>query len=256
MCLSECYNARTDPFPADPFPADPFPVRTDPFPVLILSVIMGARRFRRLHVGFFSMNSENMVSVSLDREQIKKLKMEAVRGRSYWDRVSVAFAFRLLDTSDPYFDYFSVLDELDYMERIRPSSRTKAEQQFRKKPLHSLWHKHFFLAKHVPRNIVVRWNLNENGNRDLTNLLSEVTENYGENPYMWPNYLTHRLVTQGFEERAERGLTGDWIIFAKHDGMNFYLDLAIHEEGEECNADALLQRIRNGSHAEFPFLFE
>lgn len=202
------------------------------------------------------MNSGQMGSVNLDQEQLKKLKLEAVRGRSYWDRISVALALSLLDTSDPYFDYFSVLDELDYLERIRPTSRTKAEEPFRKKPLHPLWHKHFFLAKHVPRNVGVRWNLHDGGNKDLTKMLGEVAENYGESPEVWPNYLTHRLVVQGFEERAQRGLTGDWIIFAKHDGKNFYLDLAIHEEGEECRADALLQRIRNGSYAEFPFLFE
>lgn len=102
----------------------------------------------------------------------------------------------------------------------------------------------------------MRWNLHDGGNRDLTRLLDEVMENYRESPDLWPNYLTHRLVVQGFEERAQRGLTGDWIIFAKHDGRNYYLDLAIHEEGKEYNADALSQRLRNGSHAEFPFLFE
>lgn len=197
-----------------------------------------------------------MVSVSLDKEQLKKLKLEATRSRPYWDRISLALAFRLLDTSDPYFDYFSVLDELDYLEGIRPASRTKAEDQFRKKPLHPFWHKHFFLAKHVPRNLGVRWNLHDGGNKDLTKLLNEVAKDYGESPDVWPDYLTHRLVVQGFEERARRGLTGDWIIFAKHDGKNFYLDLATHEEGEECRADGLLRRIRNGSHAEFPFLFE
>lgn len=197
-----------------------------------------------------------MVFVSLDREQLKKLKSEAVRGRSCWERISVALAFRLLDTSDPYFDYFSVLDELDYLEGVKPSSRTKTEQQFRSKPLRPFWHKHFFLAKHVPRNVGVRWNLHDGGNKDLTKLLAEVTENYGEAPELWPNYLTHRLVIQGFEERAQRGLTGDWIIFAKHEGKNFYLDLAIHEEGKDGSADALFQRLRNGSHAEFPFLFE
>lgn len=194
--------------------------------------------------------------MSLDREQLKGLKMEAVRGRSYWDRISVALAFRLLDTSDPYFGSLSVLKELDYLEKIRPSSGTKAEQQFRKKPLHPFWHKHFFLPKHLLRNIGVRWNLRDGGNRDLTKLIDEVAIKYGESPDVWPNYLTHRLVVQGFEERAQRGLTGDWIIFANHEGKNFYLDLAIHEEGEEHKADALLQRLRNGSHAEFPFLFE
>ncbi|AYH43666.1 hypothetical protein CDA09_09765 [Azoarcus sp. DN11] len=197
-----------------------------------------------------------MVRVSFDREQIKALKLHATRGRPYWDRISVALAFRLLDTSDPYFSYFAVLDELDYMEGIRPASSTKAEEQFRRKPLHPLWHKHFFLPKHVSRNVDVRWNLLDGGNKDLTKMLGEVTENFGEDPEVWTNYLTHRLVVQGFEERARRGLTGDWIIFGKHDGKNFYLDLAVHEEGDEHGAAALLQRIRAGSQAEFPFFFE
>lgn len=202
------------------------------------------------------MNNKQMVSVSLDSEQIRKLKLDATRGRPYWDRISIAFAFRLLDTSDPYFDYFSVLDELDHLEGITAASRTKAEEQFRKKPLHPLWHKHYFLPKHVYRNVGVRWNLHDGGNKDLTKMLSEVQNNFGETPEVWPNVLTDRLVVQGFEERAHRGLTGDRIIFAKYDGKNFYLDLAVHEEGEESRADTLLQRIRNGSYAEFPFLFE
>ena len=63
------------------------------------------------------MDSGQIVSVSLDRKQMKKLKLEAVCDRSYWDRISIALAFRLLDTSDPYFDHFSVLDEPDYLVR-------------------------------------------------------------------------------------------------------------------------------------------
>jgi hypothetical protein len=87
-------------------------------------------------------------------------------------------------------------------------------------------------------------------------MLSEVVEKYSEDTELWPNYLTHRLVVQGFEERTERGLTGDWIIFAKYEGMHFYLDLATHEEGRENNVGTLFQKMRNGSYAEFPFLFD
>lgn len=197
-----------------------------------------------------------MVSISLDRDKLQKIKLEAVRGRAYSERISVALAFRLLDTSDPYFDYFSVLDELDYLEGVRPSSRTKPEQQFKKAPLFPFWHKHFFLAKHLVKNIGVRWNIHDNGNKDLTKMLSEVVETHGEDYDDWPAYFTHRLVVQGFEERAERGLTGDWIIFAKHEGKNYYLDLATHEEALEDKAVILFKRLMNGCHAEFPFLFK
>jgi hypothetical protein len=78
------------------------------------------------------MSDGKMLSLSLNRDQLQKLKSEAVCGRSYSERISVALALRLLDTSDPYFDNFSVLNELDYLEGIRSSSGTKPEQQFKR----------------------------------------------------------------------------------------------------------------------------
>lgn len=87
-------------------------------------------------------------------------------------------------------------------------------------------------------------------------MINEVMNQHGDNPDVWPAYLIDRLVLSGFEERAKRGLTGDWLIFAKHNGMNYYLDLATHEEGIDDNAHVLFEKLKNGSRAEFPFLFE
>jgi hypothetical protein len=46
-------------------------------------------------------------------------------------------------------------------------------------------------------------------------------------------------------------MTGDWIVFAKHQGQNFYLGLATHDDDDE----ALYERLRQGGEWEFPFLF-
>jgi hypothetical protein len=100
-----------------------------------------------------------MVSVSFDRHQTQQLKFCAVRGRPYSERISIALALQLIDNSDPYFDCFSVLDELDYLEGVRPVSRTKREEQFTKSPLQPFWHKHFFSARHLVKNLGIRWNL-------------------------------------------------------------------------------------------------
>jgi len=52
------------------------------------------------------------------------------------------------------------------------------------------------------------------------------------------------------------GVGDDWIIFAKHDGQNYYLDLATHEEAQgQANSERLMQKLRVGGRAEFPFLF-
>ena len=49
---------------------------------------------------------------------------------------------------------------------------------------------------------------------------------------------------------AER-LTGEWIVFAKHEGLNYYLSLAAHNNSTHEN---LRQQIEALCCREFPFL--
>jgi hypothetical protein len=121
-----------------------------------------------------------------------------------------------------------------------------------------LWHKHFFSPRHLLRNVDERWNLARGeGNRDLDTVLAEIAAEHGNNPARWPSVLAHRLNVGGLEERAHaQRLTGDWIIFAKRDGENYYLDLATHEEAEgSANSERLMQKLQAGCQPEFPFLF-
>lgn len=197
-----------------------------------------------------------MASVSLNKEQILLVKQEAVRGKPYADRISIALAFRLLGLTAQSLDVFAVLDELDYLEGIDAHSKTKPESQFRRPPLASFWHKHFFSARNLATNVTTRWNMENGGNNDLQKLISEVAASHGNEPDAWPNQLVHRLIVEGFEDRFRRGLTGDWIVYAKHDGLNYYLDLATHQEGVGDAASLLYAKLKDGCHAEFPFLFE
>lgn len=58
-------------------------------------------------------------------------------------------------------------------------------------------------------------------------------------------------VTGIFVQRSrEQKLTGDWIIFAKHEGQNYYLDLASHQEQDVD----IYSRISQGCFDQFPFL--
>ncbi len=194
--------------------------------------------------------------ISLDLQKIPALKFEAVRGRPYADRVSLVLALKLLDTSSRNLDPTSVLRELDYLEGLKPTSRTKAETQFKGPILRPFWHKHFTSARHVAANIDIRWNLEGGGNKDLNRTIAEIASLTGAESDDWLDRLTHRLVLGGYEERASRGLTGDWIIYGKHSGSNYYLDLATHEEGVGEEAPKLLDKLRNGCRSEYPFLFD
>jgi hypothetical protein len=58
-------------------------------------------------------------------------------------------------------------------------------------------------------------------------------------------------VVQLYADRARaQELTGEWIVFAKHEGKNYYLCLAGHDEGD----DHIFARISDGCAYEFPFL--
>ena len=196
-----------------------------------------------------------MSSLSLEPAQLLQIKSEAVRERPYSDRVSVALAFRLLGITTQGLDVFAVLDEIDYLEGAASGSKTKPETPFRRAPLAPFWHKHFASARHILPNIIVRWNIKNGGNKDLGNLLNRIAAEFGDDSEAWQKQLAHALTVGAVEDRAKRGFTGDWLIYGKHDGKNYYLDLACHEEGEPENADALYEKLKKGCAAEFPFLF-
>jgi hypothetical protein len=145
-----------------------------------------------------------------------------------------------------------VLDEMDYLEGLRTQSKTKKEMQFPHPPLHPFWHKHYSAPRHIHENIGIRWGITGSRNKVLHAMLKELCMMRGNGN--WQDILTHQIVFGGFVDRSRRGLTGDWIIYAKHERQLYYLDLAGHEESNA--SEQLYQKLRAGSSAEFPFLFE
>lgn len=198
------------------------------------------------------MDEMKLVSFSLD--EVKAIKRVLVSDRPYADRISLGFAARLLMIKDDLKEGHLVLDEIDYLESLRPRSKTKGEEQFLYPPLNPFWHKHYSAPRHILRNIGERWGLDRSGNRHLQAMIRDVAKTHGNDPDRWQAMIAHRLVIEGYNDRVQRGLTGDWIIFAKHDGRNYYLDLATHEEGTD--PQRLYMKLHQGSAAEFPFVFE
>jgi len=87
----------------------------------------------------------------------------------------------------------------------------------------------------------------------LTRYLSGLAHNQSDR---WIEELAYKVGIEGFREGADaQRLTGNWIVYGIHNGLNYYLDLASHEEGEGNNACRLLAKLSAGDRAEFPFLF-
>lgn len=199
----------------------------------------------------------NQSKLSLTSEQIQAIKQEAVYGHPYADRVSLVLAMHLLTNRDARQDYFPILDELNYLEGINPTTRTKPERKFQMGVISFLFHKHYSSAGHICRNLRDQLDFNnegENVHDYFTETITAIIREHGENPDIWPGALVHALVIGGYQDHARRGFTGDWIVFGKYKGQNYYLSLATHAEGR--NSEHLLERLRQNCEAEFPFIFQ
>lgn len=201
-------------------------------------------------------NDAPCAKISLDRGELARLKEVAACSRPYAERLSTGIVIRLLTTAQQDAEF--VLDAIDGLEGLRSAGNIKQASQFRHPPLHPLWHQHFSAPRHLVRNLGERWGVarGANGNRDLDHLIKHVVHEHPATGDRWPGILAHRF-GHGYFERAQQGrLTGDWIVFAQHEGAKYYLDLATHEEGQPENAARLLSKLRNSANADFPFVFE
>jgi len=128
----------------------------------------------------------------------------------------------------------AIMDEVKYLEGKREVSKTGAEKPFRGKLLKGLHKKHFSDAHFIMKNICLHLGV-ENGNtKNLDKILHEaaVKKDAGCPEHEIVNYLTHHLTAGAYQERSKKALTGEWIVFKKHEGKNYYLVLAEHGNDE------------------------
>lgn len=145
---------------------------------------------------------------------------------------------------------FEIIDEIKSLEGVGNPMQTKPASEFKGAHLKGLWHKHYFAAN---PSLLAHNISNHLAGGKLEKLVKEVFA-----PQRSPiatkemiSELSHRVVTGSLEDRAaDNKLTGEWIIFSKHQGQNYYLCLATHESGDEVIA----QNIKAACLPQFPFL--
>ncbi len=143
-----------------------------------------------------------------------------------------------------------VVNEIKALEGLAPPAGTKAAAEFSRARLRGLWHKHFF----VPMMSSMGHNIaNELAGDRLAKLVAEVFDPKKNSVIteQMVNELAHGVVVDSFESRAQSAkLTGEWIVFAKEAGQNYYLCVARHDAGDENIA----KHIRETCVPQFPFL--
>ena len=124
---------------------------------------------------------------------------------------------------------------------------TKPATEFRKPPLKGLWHKHYFTARFMAANITAQL-----GKTGLAKMVNEVFNTGAPRVTQeMISELARRVANEPFTQREQAGkLTGEWIIYAKHSGKNFYLCLNTHNAGDQ----AIFDRVAAHCPKDFPDL--
>jgi hypothetical protein len=125
------------------------------------------------------------------------------------------------------YDVHSILDEIARLEGLQSrAAPTKPATPYTKNPLlKGLWHKHHFQPRFLLYNLKL-----ETKRKSLP--FPESVEEFNQNPN-WER-LVYKLVFGALESRTRReGLTGEWIVYAPLNGINYYLTLANHRTGDE-----------------------
>jgi hypothetical protein len=130
------------------------------------------------------------------------------------------------------------------------SSGIKSATLFKKLPLKGFWHAHYYTARFVPQNLI-------NELKTEGGIGKHVTDTLGGAPRITPEMIDDlvwkRIVGAGVRRRDRNKLTGEWIVFLRHEDENYYLCCATHtlNSSEERS---LYERIMDGGSHNFPGL--
>jgi hypothetical protein len=165
-------------------------------------------------------------------------------GRYSWLFVLKLLAFEKFNGIDPH----TIINEVAALESGVVNLGTKPATEFKKLPLKGLWHKHFFSAHFIGQNLI-----NQHANGRLEALIEKVMD-----PAKYPvvtqeliNKVASAVVSDAMIARgAQKKITGEWIVFAKHAGQNYYLTLDKHDTDDL----AIYNQIAKICFPQFPFL--
>jgi len=132
-----------------------------------------------------------------------------------------------------------VLRSIKEPENGEPTSGVKPATQFKKMLLKGLWHKHYFSAHFILENI--RLGLGKTGlDAILNKTLNPAKSDVVTREIM--NDLAHRVVHEPLDARNTDGkLTGEWIVYLRRGGKNYYLCCNTHESGDQFIYDQIME---------------
>ncbi|EUJ09678.1 hypothetical protein Meth11DRAFT_0477 [Methylophilaceae bacterium 11] len=174
---------------------------------------------------------------------------------------SISFIALLLQAqNERWFDVNSVSDEVRCLAGLSSCTVTKDAEPLFKNEFRGqdFWHKHFFDARFIPKNIS---NELKRDSAEFKLWINKEFESLPEDEALRINWLIHQYSIGALEYRAgihesvsrptdKKRITGEWIIYKPYQGKLYFLDIAFHNQGSE-----LYRTLKAHCEAEYPFLF-
>ncbi|OBU34871.1 hypothetical protein CTM76_03625 [Photobacterium phosphoreum] len=122
----------------------------------------------------------------------------------------------------------------------------KSPSAFRYHPLKGLLHIHFSASVYIAQNI--KLGLGKNG---LKQIINETLNKEDLSPEQQSVEIAKRMVDKTLiQRRSDKKMTGEWVVYTKYQGKNYYLCLARHNDNDQ----SIRNRIEEHCLNEFPFL--
>ncbi|NIE64111.1 hypothetical protein F3J17_09555 [Burkholderia sp. Ax-1719] len=147
-----------------------------------------------------------------------------------------------------------VVYEIEALEGLGPASKTKPPTQNKHPPLKGLWHKHYQEPGIPSMGMNVKKGLRRYGIPFFEQKMREA-EAAGEVravPLEDVDAIVGDIVAGNLKRLAdEQAMTGEWLIYARHEDQNYYLCIGTHHEETHSNLRQLVDAI---CCEDFPFL--
>lgn len=190
---------------------------------------------------------DNAINTQNRAELIKLTKTEKYRVAFLGldlNRISTIFLAQIFYI-DAYciIDIYSITDELKDLEGIQSGSTTKRVEQFEHEdsPLKGLWKAHFTDSSlpFIYKNMKIPKNLEQGKYENLSD------EEKLKLNYSW-------TVGEYNYRALNNKLTGEWIVFDKYNGDNYYLTIGFHYPLEKD--EDIFERVKKAYQEDFSFL--
>jgi hypothetical protein len=149
----------------------------------------------------------------------------------------------------------SIIEEIHYLENpvVKERTRTKKAKKFSGGMLKGFWHTHWFNGDASQQAINYRKLLDKEG--ALESILQSISKE-SDDPHVLAKKIADIMISQQYEDITEKKLwTGDWLIYAKYNGLNYYLMLSKHSKlGEDT--DPIYLKMKDKCNDQYPFLFK